>query len=117
MVKPWRGGNGLVVFTLKDRNAQVVVRCPVPVAQLRGRLADQGILAGYALGRDYPELADALLLCATELCSLHQSYGWDPEQIVANALFADGSAAAVLTGADLSRSRGLRVIANGSTRP
>jgi exodeoxyribonuclease VII large subunit len=28
VVKPWRGGNGLVVFTLKDRNAQVVVRCP-----------------------------------------------------------------------------------------
>ena len=26
--KPWRGGNGVVVFTLKDRNAQVTVRCP-----------------------------------------------------------------------------------------
>ncbi|HEV7888950.1 MAG TPA: exodeoxyribonuclease VII large subunit [Acidimicrobiales bacterium] len=28
VVKPWRGGNGQVVFTLKDRNAQVTVRCP-----------------------------------------------------------------------------------------
>jgi exodeoxyribonuclease VII large subunit len=28
VVKPWRGGNGMVVFTLKDRNAQVTVRCP-----------------------------------------------------------------------------------------
>jgi predicted naringenin-chalcone synthase len=38
-----------------------------------------------------------VLLCAVELCSLHQQYGWNPEQIVANALFADGAAAAVLT--------------------
>jgi len=28
VVKPWVGGNGLVIFTLKDRNAQIVVRCP-----------------------------------------------------------------------------------------
>lgn len=37
------------------------------------------------------------LVCCTELCSLHHHYGWDPEKIVANALFADGSAAAVLS--------------------
>jgi prepilin-type processing-associated H-X9-DG protein len=36
-----------------------------------------------------------VLLCATELCSLHYHYGWDPQKIIANALFADGSAAAV----------------------
>ncbi|MFP4190736.1 MAG: type III polyketide synthase [Candidatus Hydrogenedentota bacterium] len=40
-----------------------------------------------------------ILLCAVELCSLHYHYGWDPEQVVANALFADGAAAAVV-GAD-----------------
>jgi exodeoxyribonuclease VII large subunit len=33
VVKPWRGGNGLVVFTLRDRNAQVVVRCPASRAK------------------------------------------------------------------------------------
>jgi predicted naringenin-chalcone synthase len=32
---------------------------------------------------------------ATELCSLHYYYGWDPSKIVANAIFADGSAAVV----------------------
>jgi predicted naringenin-chalcone synthase len=37
----------------------------------------------------------AILLCATELCSLHYYYGWDPEKLVANALFADGAAAVV----------------------
>jgi exodeoxyribonuclease VII large subunit len=28
VVKPWRGGNGAAVFTLKDRAAQITVRCP-----------------------------------------------------------------------------------------
>jgi predicted naringenin-chalcone synthase len=37
-----------------------------------------------------------VLLCATELCSLHFHYGWDPKKVVGNALFADGSAAVVL---------------------
>lgn len=37
-----------------------------------------------------------VLLVAVELCSIHFQYGWDPEQIVANALFADGAAAVVL---------------------
>ncbi len=36
-----------------------------------------------------------VLLCAVELCSLHQQYGWHPDRIVANALFADGAAAIV----------------------
>jgi prepilin-type processing-associated H-X9-DG protein len=39
--------------------------------------------------------ASRVLLCATELCSLHYHYGWCPEKLVANALFADGSAAIV----------------------
>jgi len=37
-----------------------------------------------------------VLLCSTELCSLHYQYQATAEQIVANALFADGSAALVL---------------------
>jgi len=36
-----------------------------------------------------------VLVCAVELCSLHFSYQWDSEKLVANALFADGSAAFV----------------------
>jgi predicted naringenin-chalcone synthase len=38
-----------------------------------------------------------ILLCAVELCSLHYFYGWDPQKMVANALFADGAAAVVGT--------------------
>jgi predicted naringenin-chalcone synthase len=36
-----------------------------------------------------------VLLCAVELCGLHYHYRWDPQKMVANALFADGAAAVV----------------------
>ena len=39
-----------------------------------------------------------VLLACVELCSLHFHYGDDPGAAVANALFADGAAAAVLAG-------------------
>ncbi len=37
-----------------------------------------------------------VLLCATEVCSLHFQYGWTTENVIANSLFADGAAAAIL---------------------
>ncbi len=36
-----------------------------------------------------------ILVNAVELCSLHFAYGWDEEMLVANTLFADGSASVV----------------------
>ena len=53
---------------------------------------------GLRVARAFVEAADPearVLVCAIELCSLHHQYGWHPEQIVAVALFADGSAAVV----------------------
>jgi alkylresorcinol/alkylpyrone synthase len=38
-----------------------------------------------------------VLVAAVELCSLHQQYSDDPQQLVANALFADGAAAMIIT--------------------
>ena len=38
-----------------------------------------------------------VLLCCVELCSLHHQYGWSPDRVVSNSLFADGAAAVVLT--------------------
>ena len=39
------------------------------VTELQKTLAEDNILAGYYLGDDYPELADSLLLCSTEVHS------------------------------------------------
>ncbi|MGN6505069.1 MAG: type III polyketide synthase [Tepidisphaeraceae bacterium] len=37
-----------------------------------------------------------VLVVCVELCSLHYAYGWTPDKVVANSLFADGSAAVVV---------------------
>jgi predicted naringenin-chalcone synthase len=39
-----------------------------------------------------------VLMCCVELCSIHYHYGYHPEQVVANALFADGAGALVAGG-------------------
>ncbi len=48
-----------------------------------------------------------VLMVAVELCTLHHQYGWDPQKIVANSLFADGSAAIVGRAATNATPRGL----------
>jgi predicted naringenin-chalcone synthase len=53
-----------------------------------------------------------VLTCAVELCSLHYHYGWDPQQMVANALFADGAAAVV--GAAEGPAGAWQLVATGS---
>jgi predicted naringenin-chalcone synthase len=56
-----------------------------------------GALNGLRVARGFIESDPCarVLLCAVELCSLHYHYGWDPDRLVANALFADGAAAVV----------------------
>src|SRR5262249_43000276 len=46
---------------------EFVVRCPVSPATVNRRLRDAGIVGGYLVGKDYPDLADAILFCATEM--------------------------------------------------
>lgn len=46
---------------------ETVVTLPGPVAPTLARLAEQGILGGYDLSADFPELGNALLTCATEV--------------------------------------------------
>jgi glycine dehydrogenase subunit 1 len=43
-----------------------VLRLPVPVTEALRSLASHNVLGGHDLGRDYPELGEALLVCATE---------------------------------------------------
>jgi glycine dehydrogenase subunit 1 len=47
---------------------EFVVRCPIPVAQIKEILRTEwGILPGYDLTSDYPELGECLLVCVTEM--------------------------------------------------
>ncbi len=79
--------------------------------------AINGLRVAHAFVKADPEAV--VLLCAVELCSLHLQYGWNPEHVVANTLFADGAAALVATHAEStssrSRSTGLLLEASGST--
>ncbi|MBI5329636.1 MAG: aminomethyl-transferring glycine dehydrogenase subunit GcvPA [Betaproteobacteria bacterium] len=45
---------------------ETVIRVNAPVADVLRALRAQGILGGYDLGADYPELKDCILVCATE---------------------------------------------------
>jgi predicted naringenin-chalcone synthase len=83
-----------------------------------GFMGCHGLLNGLRVARAFLEAdpSACVLLCAVELCSLHYQYGWDPEQMVANALFADGAAAMViLPGTVRLGSAAYSILANGST--
>ncbi|MDR3416128.1 MAG: aminomethyl-transferring glycine dehydrogenase subunit GcvPA [Nevskia sp.] len=49
-----------------DRFHEAVLRLPRPAAAVLERLAKQDLLGGFDLGRHYPELGEAILVCATE---------------------------------------------------
>ncbi|MEX2176199.1 MAG: type III polyketide synthase [Pirellulaceae bacterium] len=74
--------------------------------------AINGLRVAQALATADP--AARVLLCAVELCSLHYRFAWDPERIVANALFADGAAALVGGGAIPHGGNAWQVAATGS---
>lgn len=48
---------------------ETVLKLAVPAADVLRSLAAQNVLGGYRLSDDYPELGDAVLVCATELRS------------------------------------------------
>lgn len=69
---------------------EFVVRCPLPVEQVnRTLLEEYGIIGGYDLGRDYPALAQHMLLCVTEM------NGRDEIEALAQALDEIGQTAEV----------------------
>ncbi len=81
-----------------------------------GFMGCHGAMNGLRVARAFVE-ADpeaCVLLAAVELCSLHVHYGWDPEKIVANAIFADGAAALVGVGGNGAAAGAWRVETNGS---
>jgi predicted naringenin-chalcone synthase len=71
-----------------------------------------GLRAAQAIGG--MDSSAVVLLCAVELCSLHYQYGRDPEQLVANAIFADGAAALLGQGGKVGSDGDLRLVSCGS---
>lgn len=57
--------------------------------------AINALKTAYHIARSQPEAV--ILLAGVELCTLHYQKNKDPNQVVANALFADGSAAAIVS--------------------
>ena len=48
---------------------EFVLQCPKPVSELNEELLDYGILGGYDLSQDYPELQNFMLVAVTEMIS------------------------------------------------
>ncbi|MDC8011251.1 aminomethyl-transferring glycine dehydrogenase subunit GcvPA [Tahibacter soli] len=58
--------DGVEVLFARPFFHEVALRLPKPAHDIVERLAHENIVAGFALGEEYPELGDALLVCATE---------------------------------------------------
>ncbi len=102
---------GVDVAIIKDlRLSQSTQRTHV------GYMGCHGALNGLRVAKAFLD-ADPrarVLVCAVELCSLHYHYGWDPQKVIANALFADGAAAVVGAPDSVAAVSAWRVAASGS---
>jgi glycine dehydrogenase subunit 1 len=64
------GLQGYQVLSAKPFFKEFVVRCPAPVETINGYLLEEwGLIGGYDLGRDYPDLEKHMLVCVTEVNS------------------------------------------------
>jgi glycine dehydrogenase subunit 1 len=57
---------GFSVATGRPAVREFPVRCPIPAADLNAALREQGIIGGFDLGGEWPELSDYLLCAFTE---------------------------------------------------
>jgi glycine dehydrogenase subunit 1 len=60
---------GFKVDTERPFFNEFVVHCPIPPRRINERLLEKKIICGYELGKDYPYLQDAMLVCVTEMNS------------------------------------------------
>jgi predicted naringenin-chalcone synthase len=77
-----------------------------------GFMGCHGALNGLRVAKAISEAnpSAVVLLVAVELCSLHYYYGAEPSKVIANALFADGAAAMLVS----QQIPGLTLLASGS---
>ena len=71
-----------------------------------------GLRVAHAFVKAQPDAK--VLLSSLELCSTHFHYGWDPQKIIANALFADGAASVVLGASDNVTKETWKLASSGS---
>jgi predicted naringenin-chalcone synthase len=71
-----------------------------------------GLRVAHAFVKAQPDAK--VLLSSLELCSTHFHYGWDPQKIIANALFADGAASVVLGASDNATKETWKLASSGS---
>ncbi|MGQ9626061.1 MAG: aminomethyl-transferring glycine dehydrogenase subunit GcvPA [Anaerolineae bacterium] len=58
---------GYKLVSKKPFFKEFAIRCPRPVREINKSLLEQGIIGGYDLSRDWPELENCMLLCVTEM--------------------------------------------------
>ena len=59
---------GFALLSQRPFFKEFALRCPQPVEEINQYLLDEyGIIGGYDLGRDYPQLGNTMLVCVTEM--------------------------------------------------
>jgi glycine dehydrogenase subunit 1 len=59
--------DGFELWSDKPFFHEFVVKCPLPVAEINEHLLDHGILGGYDLGEEFPDLENHMLVAVTEM--------------------------------------------------
>jgi glycine dehydrogenase subunit 1 len=60
---------GYHLWSDKNFFNEFVLRCPKPIEDINAHLLEHGILGGYDLGQNYPEMENSMLLAVTEMNS------------------------------------------------
>jgi len=84
-----------------------------------GFMGCHGALNGLRVASSFASSAPEarVLVSSVELCTLHMTYAWDPDSLVANSLFGDGAAAVVGVGGGAQPSaESWRLAASGTCR-
>jgi predicted naringenin-chalcone synthase len=93
------------------------LKLPAGIARTHvGFMGCHGALNGLRVAKAYTDADpdNCVLVCAAELCSVRYHYGWNPQKVVANALFADGAAAVVGTSTAATKNGGWKLLKSGA---
>ena len=59
--------DGFEVWSKPSFFNEFLVKCPLPAQEINDRLLEHNLLAGYAVGKDYPGMENYLLVAVTEM--------------------------------------------------